>query len=61
MSQHGDWKNIESAPEGVSVHTKIDDEEGCRNETVLVRKGNMWWMPGGEMYVYYRPTHWKPA
>ena len=46
----------ESAPDGVPVHTKIDDENGPRNEQVMTRRGNLWF--AGDMYVYYRPTHW---
>lgn len=56
-----DWKPIETAPEGVVVKTKIDDADGCRNETTLKRDGNLWWFPDGSMYVYYRPTHWRNA
>jgi hypothetical protein len=40
--------------------TKIDDADGCRNEAMLRRRGNLWWTPDGEMYVYYRPTHYRP-
>ncbi len=44
-------------PEGVEVHTKID--EGCpRNETTLKRRGNLWFLPDESIYVYYTPTHW---
>ena len=53
-----EWKPIETAPEGVEVMTKIDDEYGCRNEQPLRRQKNLWWFPDGSMYVYYRPTHW---
>ena len=53
-----DWQPAATAPEGVEVHTKIDDEDGCRNEQTLVRRGRLWWFPDGSMYVYYRPTHW---
>ena len=41
------------------VETKIDDENGCRNETTLKRQGTLWFVPDGTMYVYYRPTHWR--
>jgi hypothetical protein len=53
-----DWEPIETAPEGVYVLTKIDDEHGARNEATLKRVGNLWFMQGADMYVYYRPTHW---
>lgn len=54
-----EWKSIESAPEGVEVETKIDDETGSRNEQSLVRNGRLWFYPDMTMYVYYRPTHWR--
>lgn len=54
------WQPITTAPEGVEVATKIDDAHGARNETTLVRKGALWFFPDMSMYVYYRPTHWRP-
>ena len=45
-------------PENKIVLTKIDDEKGCRNETLLYRQGNLWFLADGDMYVYYTPTHW---
>lgn len=45
-------------PDGVEVHTKIDDSLGPRNETTLKRQGRLWFMPDMKMYVYYTPTHW---
>ena len=56
-----DWQTIETAPDNVVVQTKIDDEKGVRNEGPLKRSGSLWWVPSGEMYVYYRPTHWRSA
>lgn len=56
-----EWQPAETAPNDVLVSTKIDDETGVRNEQTLKRSGNLWWLPDGSMYVYYRPTHWKPA
>lgn len=56
-----DWQEIETAPEGVVVRTKIHDKDGCRNEALLKRIGNLWFVPNGSMYVYYRPTHWLPV
>jgi hypothetical protein len=47
-----------TAPENVTLMTKIDDEKGERNVHELKRRGNLWWTPDGEMYVYYRPTHY---
>jgi hypothetical protein len=53
------WNEIETAPDGETVLTKISDDDGERNEQRLVRRGNLWWLPDGSMYVYYRPTHWR--
>jgi hypothetical protein len=55
------WTSITHAlpPENVPVHTKIDDEQGLRNETILIRSGNLWFMEDRTMYVYYQPTHWR--
>jgi hypothetical protein len=46
---------------GVVVDTKIDNEHGCRNEQPLKRQGGLWFVEDGSMYVYYRPTHWRPT
>ena len=58
-----DWiKTSEQLPpENVVVETKIHDEKGFRNETTLLRQGNLWFFPDKSMYVYYTPTHWKSA
>ncbi len=59
-----EWQPIETAPLGVIVNTKIDDQNGCRNEEPLiaVRRDpacrTMWFFPDMSMYVYYEPTHW---
>jgi hypothetical protein len=45
---------------GDIVETKIDDERGVRNQGDLKWWKGMWWTPDGQMYVYYRPTHWRP-
>lgn len=55
-----EWLPAREAPENQVVMTKIDDVEGVRNEATLKRSGNLWWTPDGEMYVYYRPTHYRP-
>jgi hypothetical protein len=54
-----EWQPIETAPEGVELLTKIDDGDGERNVQRLRRRGRMWWLPDGSMYVYYEPTHWQ--
>lgn len=48
----------ELPPEGVLVETKIDDESGVRNFTLLTRKGNLYYSDNGT-YTYYAPTHWR--
>lgn len=48
----------ELPPEGVLVETKIDDEGGVRNHTLLTRKGNLYYSDNGT-YTYYAPTHWR--
>ncbi|MDP9651674.1 hypothetical protein [Paraburkholderia caledonica] len=56
-----EWQPISTAPHDVEVMTKIDDAAGVRNEQTLKRRGGLWWFPDDSMYVYYMPTHWKPA
>lgn len=48
-------------PGGLPVETKIEDGRGSRNVQRLKRQGNLWFLPDGSMYVYYTPTHWRPA
>jgi hypothetical protein len=55
-----EWQPISTAPEGIAIMTKIDDECGMRNEQPLKRRGNLWFLTDDSMYVYYTPTHWKP-
>ncbi len=54
------WLPIADAPEGVVVNTRINDSSGPRNEARLKRRGRLWWLPSGEMYVYYSPTEYQP-
>lgn len=56
------WRRVSEAmpPEREVVQTKIDDSDGIRNEDALKFMSNLWWFPDGSMYVYYRPTHWRP-
>lgn len=49
----------ELPPDGEVVDTKIDDQDGLRNEGKLKRQGRLWFFPDGSMYVYYTPTHWR--
>ena len=51
--------SVSLPPEGLIVETKIDDEHGCRNKGRLYRRGKLWFLPDGSMYVYYTPTHWR--
>jgi len=55
------WISVDEQPpnDGEIVDTKIDDWMGIRNEQPLKKQGNIWYVPNGEIYVYYRPTHWK--
>ena len=55
------WTKVTDAlpPEGKVVMTKIHDDKYPRNEKPLKRKGNLWYLQDGSMYVYYTPTHWK--
>lgn len=55
------WINVNQQlpEEGRLVETKISDEQGERNIQQLKRRGNLWFIPDGSMYVYYTPTHWK--
>lgn len=46
-------------PENELVDTKIDDENGVRNEQPMKLSRNLWWIRDGSMYVYYAPTHWR--
>ena len=41
------WISIKDKlpPDGQLVQTKIDDENGVRNETQLIFKNNLWWFP----------------
>jgi hypothetical protein len=55
------WIPAQLAPEGVVGETKIDDGQGVRNVTTLKRRGRLWFVPDGSMYVYYAPTHWRAA
>lgn len=57
-----DWQTIDTAPRGELVLTKIHDDEGERNVAELksTQNGRLWLLSDGSMYVYYRPTHWRP-
>ena len=56
-----DWTATtqELPPAKLLVDTKIDDENGVRNEQPMFYDSNLWWINSGSMYVYYRPTHWR--
>lgn len=55
-----DWIKVSEQlpPDNMVVQTKIEDENGCRNQQDLKRIGDLWYVPDGKMYVYYKPTHW---
>lgn len=56
-----DWIKVSEQlpPDGVVVETKVEDDNGCRNEQNLKRRGDLWYLPDDKMYVYYKPTHWR--
>ena len=60
MRRGSEWQLIGTAPMDTVVDTKVDDGDGVRNQQPLKRIGALWWTPDGKMYVYYRPTHWRP-
>ncbi len=55
------WTKISDwmPPEGVVVNTKIDNQNGVRNEQKLIRHGRLYFHEDGKTYVYYTPTHWQ--
>lgn len=53
------WNAVDTAPENIVLETKIHDDKGLRNETRLIRRGRLWYLPDCSMYVYYTPTHWR--
>lgn len=61
MNDNKPWISCDiSLPdEGVTVETKMDDGERCRNEQPLKRRGRLWFLHDDTMYVYYTPTHWR--
>lgn len=58
-----DWIRVSDRlpTENKVVDTIIDDGKFIRNMQKLKRKGNLWYIPDGSMYVYYTPTHWREA
>lgn len=56
------WIKISEQPpkDGAVVWTKISDNSGDRNEQQLQKRGGLWFVKDGSMYVYYTPTHWRP-
>lgn len=54
-----EWNTTDKAPLNEVVETKIDDERGERNHSLLKRQGRLWFVPDGSTYVYYTPTHWR--
>lgn len=56
-----EWINVHDNPpkEGVVVETMISDHDGERNQAKLRRSGRLWFLPSGDVYVYYTPTHWR--
>jgi len=46
--------------ENLVVETIIEDNKPARNEQRMFRRGRLWFVEDGSMYVYYTPTHWRP-
>lgn len=55
-----DWQPIDTAPDRVLVETKVHNERGEHNVQPLIKRGRLWFVEDGSMYVYYDPTHWRP-
>lgn len=57
------WVRVtdELPPRGVMVPTKVEDAEGVRNQQDLAfgLYGTGLWWSSAELYVYYRPSHWR--
>lgn len=49
----------QSPPEGVEVLTMVVTPEGESNCRTLLRRRTVWYLPGGTVRVYYKPTHWR--
>ena len=41
------------------METAIIEDRAIRNEQKMFRKGRLWFIDDGAMYVYYTPTHWR--
>lgn len=61
-SAESDWRQVAAhdPPEDVLLETRIADDHGVRNVQPLIRRGSLWWLPKGDLYVYYTPTDWRP-
>lgn len=55
------WQTIATAPENKPVETAIIEDGSERLVQVLVRVKRLWFFEDKTMYVYYSPTHWRPA
>ena len=56
-----EWISVKEMlpPEHIPVETKIDDENGERNNCILMRYKSFWMYPENMVHVYYAPTHWR--
>ena len=55
MVREQEWQPISTCPDGVEVWTLSPGGQKQK----LTRRGRLFW--GGDMYVYYTPTHWAPS
>ena len=56
----GNWIKVSDRlpPENKIVKTKVHKYGMVSNESKLVRKGSLWWLPNKSIFVYFTPTHW---
>lgn len=55
MSDNWNQTDNKLPPEGVVVDTISEGGQSQR----LKREGRLWFVPDGEMYVYYTPKFWR--
>ncbi len=52
------WHRVEVALPDEEVIVRTISPGGI--ETMLKRRGLLWFVPDGSMYVYYTPVFWSP-
>jgi len=58
--QKNNWVKVSDRlpPENKVVQTKIHKNRVVKNESKLVLKGTVWWLPDFSTNVQFNPTHW---